>query len=99
MQSSGKQKQNFQKQLSQVGTYFVLRKIIEECSLNDILGKYFESRDMGLFLDLAVYSIIAEKQCSAVLSGLYIQPIHFFTEKMKQYSDFNRVRFSEFSNR
>ena len=24
-----------------VGAYFVLRKIIEECSLKDILGKYF----------------------------------------------------------
>ena len=47
-----------------VGTYFVLRKIIEECSLNDILGKYFGSRDMGLFLDLAVYSIIAENNAA-----------------------------------
>ena len=47
-----------------VGAYFVLRKIIEECSLNDILGKYFGSRDMGLFLDLAVYSIIAENNAA-----------------------------------
>ena len=37
-----------------VGTYFVLRKIIEECRLKDILGKYFEPHDMGLFLDLVV---------------------------------------------
>ena len=36
-----------------VGTYFVLRKIIEECSLNDILGKYFGSRDMDVSEDLA----------------------------------------------
>lgn len=47
-----------------VGAYFVLRKIIEECSLNDILGKYFRSRDIGLFLDLAVYSIIAENNAA-----------------------------------
>ena len=69
-----------------VGTYFVLRKIIEECSLNDILGKYFGSRDMGLFLDLAVYSIIAENNAVQYYPDYtYNHPL--FTEKMKQYSD------------
>ena len=69
-----------------VGTYFVLRKIIEECSLNDILGKYFGSRDMGLFLDLAVYSIIAENNAAQYYPDYtYNHPL--FTEKMKQYSD------------
>ena len=69
-----------------VGTYFVLRKIIEECSLNDILGKYFGSCDMGLFLDLAVYSIIAENNAAQYYPDYtYNHPL--FTEKMKQYSD------------
>ena len=69
-----------------VGAYFVLRKIIEECSLKDILGKYFESRDMGLFLDLAVYSIIAENNAAQYYPDYtYNHPL--FTEKMKQYSD------------
>lgn len=69
-----------------VGTYFVLRNIIEECSLNDILGKYFGSRDMGLFLDLAVYSIIAENNAAQYYPDYtYNHPL--FTEKMKQYSD------------
>ena len=69
-----------------VGAYFVLRKIIEECSLNDILGKYFGSRDMGLFLDLAVYSIIAENNAAKYYPDYtYNHPL--FTEKMKQYSD------------
>lgn len=69
-----------------VGTYFVLRKIIEECSLNDILGKYFGSRDMGLFLDLAVYSIIAENNAAQYYPDYtYNHPL--FTEKMKQYND------------
>ena len=69
-----------------VGAYFVLRKIIEECSLNDILGKYFGSRDMGLFLDLAVYSIIAENNAAQYYPDYtYNHPL--FTEKMKQYSD------------
>lgn len=69
-----------------VGAYFVLRKIIEECSLNDILGKYFESRDIGLFLDLAVYSIIAENNAVQYYPD-YIYNHPLFTEKMKQYSD------------
>ena len=69
-----------------VGAYFVLRKIIEECSLKDILGKYFGSRDMGLFLDLAVYLIIAENNAAQYYSDYtYNHPL--FTEKMKQYSD------------
>ena len=69
-----------------VGTYFVLRKIIEECSLNDILGKYFRSRDIGLFLDLAVYSIIAENNAAQYYPDYtYNHPL--FTEKLKQYSD------------
>ena len=69
-----------------VGAYFVLRKIIEECSLKDILGKYFRSRDMGLFLDLAVYSIIAENNAAQYYPDYtYNHPL--FTEKMKQYSD------------
>lgn len=69
-----------------VGAYFVLRKIIEEYSLNDILGKYFGSRDMGLFLDLAVYSIIAENNAAQYYPDYtYNHPL--FTEKMKQYSD------------
>ena len=69
-----------------VGTYFVLRKIIEECSLNHILGKYFGSRDMGLFLDLAVYSIVAENNAAQYYPDYtYNHPL--FTEKMKQYSD------------
>lgn len=69
-----------------VGAYFVLRKIIEEYSLNDILGKYFRSRDIGLFLDLAVYSIIAENNAAQYYPDYtYNHPL--FTEKMKQYSD------------
>lgn len=69
-----------------VGAYFVLRKIIEECSFNDILEKYFGSHDMGLFLDLAVYSIIAENNAAQYYPDYtYNHPL--FTEKMKQYSD------------
>ena len=69
-----------------VGAYFVLRKIIEEYNLVELLGGYFEQRDLGLFLDLAVYSIIAENNAAQ-----YYQDYTFnhplFTNGMKQYSD------------
>ena len=69
-----------------VGAYFVLRKIIEEYNLKEILGGYFEQRDLGLFLDLAVYSIIAENNAAQYYPDYtYNHPL--FTNGMKQYSD------------
>lgn len=69
-----------------VGAYFVLRKIIEEYNLKEILGGYFEQRDLGLFLDLAVYSIIAENNAAQYYPD-YIYNHPLFTNGMKQYSD------------
>ena len=43
-----------------VGAYIVLRKIIEEYKLPEILGHYFDPKDRDLFLDLMSYSIITE---------------------------------------
>ena len=69
-----------------VGAYFVLRKIIEEYDLVELLDKYFEQRDLGLFLDLAVYSIIAENNAAQYYPDYtYNHPL--FTNGMKQYSD------------
>ena len=69
-----------------VGAYFVLRKIIEEYNLVELLGGYFEQRDLGLFLDLAVYSIIAENNAAQYYPDYtYNHPL--FTNGMKQYSD------------
>lgn len=67
------------------GTYFVLRRIISEYHLDemirDIIGK-----NSGLFLDLAVYSIIAENN-----SGQYYPDYAFnhplFTDRMQIFSD------------
>ena len=42
-----------------VGTYLVLRRIISEYHLDEMLGDII-GKDSGLFLDLAVYSIITE---------------------------------------
>ena len=69
-----------------VGAYFVLRKIIEEYNLVEFLGGYFEQCDLGLFLDLAVYSIIAENNAAQCYPDYtYNHPL--FTNGMKQYSD------------
>ena len=69
-----------------VGAYFVLRKIIEEYNLVELLDRYFEQRDLGLFLDLAVYSIIAENNAAQYYPDYtYNHPL--FTNGMKQYSN------------
>lgn len=69
-----------------VGAYFVLRKIIEEYNLVELLGGYFEQHDLGLFLDLAVYSIIAENNAAQYYPD-YTFNHPLFTNGMKQYSD------------
>lgn len=69
-----------------VGAYFVLRKIIEEYNLVELLGGYFEQRDLGLFLDLAVYLIIAENNAAQYYPD-YTFNHPLFTNGMKQYSD------------
>lgn len=42
-----------------IGTYLVLRRIISENHLDEMIADIF-GKNSGLFLDLAVYSIIAE---------------------------------------
>ena len=42
-----------------VGTYLVLRRIVSEYHLDEMLGDII-GKDSGLFLDLAAYSIITE---------------------------------------
>ena len=68
-----------------VGTYLVLRKIISEYHLDEMIGNII-GKNSGLFLDLAVYSIIAENN-----SGQYYPDYAFnhplFTDSMKIYSD------------
>ena len=81
-----KKKRTSRRSCLRVGAYFVLRKIIEEYNLVELLGGYFEQRDLGLFLDLAVYSIIAENNAAQYYPDYtYNHPL--FTNGMKQYSD------------
>ena len=68
------------------GAFIVMRKIIKDYKLEEILGMYFKDRDLGLFLDLAVYSIITEDNASQYYSDYaYNHPL--FTQNMKIYSD------------
>lgn len=69
-----------------VGAYFVIRKIMNDYKLPEILEEYFSKRDRGLFLDLAAYSIISENNAAQYYPDYaYNHPL--FTVSMKQYSD------------
>ena len=68
------------------GRYFLIRKIMNDCKIPEILGRYFEEKDLGLFLDLAAYSIISENNAAQYYPDYaYNHPL--FTQGMKQYSD------------
>ena len=47
-----------------VGAFLVLQQIVEAYKLPALLDRYFNSPDLGLFLDLAIYSIICENNAS-----------------------------------
>lgn len=69
-----------------VGAFIVLGKIIKDYKLDEILGMYFKEKDLGLFLDLAVYSIITEDNAGQYYPDYaYNHPL--FTQDMKIYSD------------
>ena len=68
------------------GAFIVLRKIIMDYKLEQILGMYFNERDIGLLLDLAVYTIITENNAGQYYPDYaYNHPL--FTKDMRIYSD------------
>lgn len=68
------------------GAYIVIKKIIKDYKLEEMLGRYFDDKDLGLFLDLAIYSIITEDNAGQYYPDYaYNHPL--FTEEMKIYSD------------
>lgn len=76
----------------QIGTWVVIRKIVNDYGLPDILGRYLPAKDVGLFLDLAAYSIVEEdNRAQHYPSYAFKHPL--FAEKMRIYSD---SRVSEF---
>jgi len=68
------------------GAYIVLKRIIESYKLPEMLGEYFNSKDVGLLLDLATYSIICENNAAQYYPDYaYNHPL--LTEGMRIYSD------------
>jgi len=69
-----------------IGAYVVIRKIIEEYDLKALLGHYLAEKDVGLFLDLAAYTIVAENNAGQYYPDYaYNHPL--FTDGMRIYSD------------
>lgn len=69
-----------------VGAFLVIRKIIEEYKLADMLMKYMGAKNSGLFLDLASYSIITENNAAQYYPE-YAFNHPLFTGGMHMYSD------------
>lgn len=69
-----------------VGTYIVLQKIMRDSGLPEVLEQYFNEKDMGLFLDLAAYSIITESNAAQYYPD-YAYSHALFTREMRIYSD------------
>lgn len=68
------------------GTWIVIRKIVNDYHLPEILGRYLSAKDVGLFLDLCAYSITEEdNRAQHYPSYAYSHPL--FTEGMRIYSD------------
>ena len=69
-----------------IGAFMIVRKILEDYELPEILKKYLGIKDCGLFLDLAAYSIVAENNAAQYYPDYaYNHPL--FTAGMHIYSD------------
>lgn len=69
-----------------IGAWLVIRKIIDEYKLTEILKQYISRKDLGLVLDLAAYSIISEDNASQYYPDYaYNHPL--FSNNMRIYSD------------
>ena len=74
------------------GAFIVIRKIINDYNLPDMLLNYFESGELGLLLDLVAYSIICENNAGQYYPDYaYNHPL--FAEDMQLYSDSKVSRF------
>ena len=68
-----------------IGAYIVIRRIISEYHLDEMIGRII-GQDAGLFLDLAAYSIITEDNAGQYYPD-YAYNHALFTENMHIYSD------------
>jgi transposase len=69
-----------------IGAYIVIQKVLKDYGIPDILDSYFQGKDLGLFLDLAAYSLICENNAGQYYPEYaYNHPL--FTDGMHIYSD------------
>ena len=69
-----------------IGDYIVIKKIIEQSGLQELLSNHFPTKQLGLFIDLIAYTISTENNSGQYYPAYaYCHPL--FTEKMKIYSD------------
>lgn len=69
-----------------IGAHLVIKKMFDEYHLPELLGKYFDERELGLFLDLAAYSLVCENNAGQYYP-MYAYSHPLFTESMHIYSD------------
>ena len=68
-----------------IGAYFVIRKIIAEYKLDEIIESIV-GKDAGLFLDLVAYTIVTENNAAQYYDGYgFNHPL--FSRNMRIYSD------------
>ena len=69
-----------------VGCHFLVRKLLDDYALPSMLGEFLRPVDLGLFLDLAAYSLVSEDNAAQHYPDYaYNHPL--FTEGMRMYSD------------
>ena len=69
-----------------VGAYIVLQKLFRESKIPEMLSQYFSEKDLGLFLDLAAYSIITESNAAQYYPDYAYNHV-IFSQDMRIYSD------------
>ena len=69
-----------------VGAYIVIRKLIEQAGISGIIKNYFNQKDLGLLLDLVIYTIITENNAAQYYPDYaFCHPL--LTSGMAIYSD------------
>ncbi|KUK71608.1 MAG: Transposase, IS4 family [Clostridiales bacterium 38_11] len=69
-----------------VGAYIVFQKLFRESGIPEMLSQYFSEKDLGLFLDLATYSIITESNAAQYYPDYAYNHV-LYTQDMRIYSD------------
>jgi hypothetical protein len=82
----GEKPRSFRSSCLRIGSFLLIRKLSEDYGLPRILGDFFSPRDLGLFLDLAAYSLVCEDNAAQYYPDYaYNHPL--FTDGMRMYSD------------